>query len=91
MSWAPMLPFRVLCCHSCPQPLLPLLPLLPQLPLLLLPLLLLPCRQIIEQGTAAEVRGFLEGLERELSPVLSGFPLTEPLFQLMCHPVSVGG
>ncbi|KAF5839636.1 hypothetical protein DUNSADRAFT_292 [Dunaliella salina] len=44
-------------------------------------------RQVIEQGTAAEVRAFLEGLERELSPVLSGFPLTEPMFQLMCHPV----
>eukprot|EP00983_Pelagomonas_calceolata_P059611 1146003-Pelagomonas_calceolata.AAC.6 len=46
--------------------------------------------QVIEQGTAAEVRAFLEGLERELSPVLSGFPLTEPMFQLMCHPVGAG-
>ena len=37
------------------------------------------------------VRSFLEGLERDLGPALSGLPLYEPLFQLMCHPVSVEG
>ena len=38
--------------------------------------------------TPSVVRAFLEGLERDLGPALSGFPLYEPLFQLMCHPVS---
>ncbi len=38
--------------------------------------------RIVEQGPQAQVRGFLEGLERELGPTLSGFPLYEPLFQV---------
>jgi hypothetical protein len=42
---------------------------------------------VVEGGALADVRGFLEGLERELAGLLSGYPLTEPLFQLMCHPV----
>lgn len=54
----------------------------------MLPICVCTHRQVIEQGTLAEVQAFLEGLERELGPVLSGFPLTEPMFQLMCHPVS---
>ena len=37
------------------------------------------------------VRAFLESLERDLGPALSGLPLYEPLFQLMCHPVRVEG
>ncbi|GAX76338.1 hypothetical protein CEUSTIGMA_g3784.t1 [Chlamydomonas eustigma] len=44
-------------------------------------------RQVVEQGPSSIVRSFLEGLERELGPSLSGLPLYEPLFQLMCHPV----
>ena len=44
----------------------------------------------MEQAPPSVVRAFLEGLERDLGPALSGFPLYEPLFQLMCHPVSAG-
>ncbi len=45
-------------------------------------------RQIVEQGNQTEVYAFLENLQREMSPHLSGFPLQEPFFQLMCYPVS---
>ena len=45
------------------------------------------CRQVIEAGSPLDVRSFLESQEREAAPLLSGFPLHEPLFQLMCHPV----
>ena len=48
-------------------------------------------RQVVEQGPPPVVRSFLEGLERDLGPSLSGLPLYEPLFQLMCHPVCVCG
>jgi nuclear pore complex protein Nup205 len=41
----------------------------------------------VEQGALADVRAWLEGLERELGPQLNGYPLTEPMFQLMCYPV----
>eukprot|EP00798_Chlamydomonas_sp_ICE-L_P006431 gene6431-3060_t len=43
-------------------------------------------KQIIEQGAEGDVRGFLESSERDLATALSGYPLYEPLFQLMCHP-----
>ncbi len=39
-------------------------------------------RQILEQGSSSHVRPFLESLERDLGPTLSGYPLYEPLFQV---------
>jgi hypothetical protein len=33
------------------------------------------------------VRAALQGLERDVSGLLGGLPLYEPLFQLMCHGV----
>ncbi|KAF8066245.1 NUP205 [Scenedesmus sp. PABB004] len=43
--------------------------------------------KIIDQGAEQEVRAELQGLERDVSSVLGGLPLYEPLFQLMCHGV----
>jgi hypothetical protein len=49
--------------------------------------LLLTCRRIISEGSEEEVRAALQGLERDVSGLLGGLPLYEPLFQLMCHGV----
>lgn len=43
--------------------------------------------RIIGQGSEEEVRAALQGLERDVSGLLGGLPLYEPLFQLMCHGV----
>ncbi|KAF6258705.1 hypothetical protein COO60DRAFT_1638930 [Scenedesmus sp. NREL 46B-D3] len=43
--------------------------------------------RIIAEGSEEEVRAALQGLERDVSGLLGGLPLYEPLFQLMCHGV----
>lgn len=45
------------------------------------------CSKIILEGAEDEVRAALQGLERDVSGLLGGLPLYEPLFQLMCHGV----
>jgi hypothetical protein len=48
------------------------------------------CSKVVAQGAEDEVRAALQGIEREVSGVLGGLPLYEPLFQLMCHGVPHG-
>lgn len=42
---------------------------------------------VIASGEGDEVRASLQGMERDLAHVLGANPLSEPLFQLMCHGV----
>lgn len=42
---------------------------------------------MIASGDADEVRASMQGLERDLAPVIGGTSISEPLFQLMCHGV----
>jgi hypothetical protein len=46
-----------------------------------------PRSAVISSGEPDEVRASLQGLERELGPVIGGLNIYEPLFQLMCHGV----
>eukprot|EP00878_Enallax_costatus_P028370 GHUV01030641.1.p2 GENE.GHUV01030641.1~~GHUV01030641.1.p2 ORF type:complete len:943 (+),score=309.63 GHUV01030641.1:519-3347(+) len=42
---------------------------------------------IVDNGAEADMRTELQSIEREVSSVLLGLPIYEPLFQLMCHGV----
>ncbi|KXZ49324.1 hypothetical protein GPECTOR_22g918 [Gonium pectorale] len=44
-------------------------------------------KRVLEYGRHAEVSAFWTAASAELAPSLNGFPLHEPLFQLMCYPV----
>ncbi|GLC49201.1 hypothetical protein PLESTB_000193200 [Pleodorina starrii] len=44
-------------------------------------------KRVLEYGRPAEVVAFWSSTSAELAPSLNGFPLQEPLFQLMCYPV----
>ncbi|KAG2487371.1 hypothetical protein HYH03_013942 [Edaphochlamys debaryana] len=44
-------------------------------------------RRVLECGRPSEVAAFWASTAAEMAPSLNGFPLQEPLFQLMCYPV----
>lgn len=47
----------------------------------------LACRRCIKRGRDAHVRELFADVERDCADLLSGLPLYEPLFVLMCAPV----
>ncbi|KAG2438910.1 hypothetical protein HYH02_010705 [Chlamydomonas schloesseri] len=44
-------------------------------------------KRVLENGRPGEVAAFWAASSADLAPSLNGFPLQEPLFQLMCYPV----
>ncbi|EFJ49677.1 hypothetical protein VOLCADRAFT_117126, partial [Volvox carteri f. nagariensis] len=44
-------------------------------------------KRVLAFGRPAEVLAFWSSTSAELAPSLNGYPLQEPLFQLMCYPV----
>ncbi|GFR52152.1 hypothetical protein Agub_g14667, partial [Astrephomene gubernaculifera] len=44
-------------------------------------------KRILQHGRPGEVSSFWSASSADLAPSLNGFPLHEPLFQLMCYPV----